>query len=241
MLPTTHILDTTFECIMHHTFDQSGTEQTFAQRLAMENGWDIHYAERVVAEYRRFLYLMLKSNRPLTPSNAVDQAWHLHITYTRNYASFCAKVMPNGLFLHHEPSQGGIEEAVKFWEQYQMTLGRYQFIFGDAPKDIWENVFTRFGTPASAFVRINTLKNGVYVKNCRSKFFFGWFIISAAALFMEFPFASYLAVAYASTQLFYWNFPDHSWDNSIAEFTPSLSQSTSSDCGNCGGSGCGGG
>ncbi len=57
----------------------------FTTRLGRENGWSPAAAERVVAEYRRFCFLAIAAGHPVTPSDAVDQAWHLHLTYTRDY------------------------------------------------------------------------------------------------------------------------------------------------------------
>ncbi len=36
-------------------------------------------------EYRRFAFLAATAGHPVTPSDAVDQAWHLHLTYSRDY------------------------------------------------------------------------------------------------------------------------------------------------------------
>lgn len=54
----------------------------FTARLQREQyGWTRPYAERVTREYTRFLVLAALSDRQITPSEAVDQAWHLHIIY----------------------------------------------------------------------------------------------------------------------------------------------------------------
>lgn len=62
-------------------FDVPDTEFTFVKRLAQENAWTEAYAERVLEEYRRFLVLTGLSESPISPSDAVDQVWHLHLTY----------------------------------------------------------------------------------------------------------------------------------------------------------------
>ena len=56
----------------------------FAERLARENGWSRSHAERVVGEYKRFCFLAATAGHTVTPSDAVDQAWHLHLTYSRD-------------------------------------------------------------------------------------------------------------------------------------------------------------
>lgn len=57
----------------------------FADRLARENGWSLGFAERVVVEYKKFVFLCMTAGHPCTPSEHVDQAWHLHLAYTRSY------------------------------------------------------------------------------------------------------------------------------------------------------------
>ncbi|QIF01313.1 TIGR04222 domain-containing membrane protein [Roseimicrobium sp. ORNL1] len=119
--------------------------QDFSARLARENGWSRVYAQRVCSEYLRFLFLAMKAGHPVTPSEEVDQAWHLHLVYTRSYwEELCGKVL--GRPLHHEPTAGGLDEGAKFRDQYDRTLQSYGRWFGHAPpEDIWPPVEKRFG------------------------------------------------------------------------------------------------
>ena len=55
----------------------------FSQRLANDNGWTDTYALRVVAEYKRFVFLAMTLNHPVTPSDQVDQAWHMQYSITK--------------------------------------------------------------------------------------------------------------------------------------------------------------
>ncbi|MCA9160733.1 MAG: hypothetical protein KDA51_00850 [Planctomycetales bacterium] len=57
----------------------------FSERLARENAWSPSYTRRAIAEYKRFLYLAMTSSHVVCPSDAVDQVWHMHLTYTRSY------------------------------------------------------------------------------------------------------------------------------------------------------------
>lgn len=116
---------------------------TFTARLARENGWTEAHAERVFGEYRRFCLLAVTGNAELTPSDAVDQAWHLHLTYTRDYwERFCPEVL--GRPLHHGPTAGGGAERSRFFDQYARTLHRYEQIFGaPPPRDIWPDAARR--------------------------------------------------------------------------------------------------
>ncbi len=116
---------------------------SFSQRLARENGWSADHSERVIAEYKRFAFLAATVVYPVTPSDAVDQAWHLHLTYTRDYwEHFCPNVL--GRPLHHGPTAGGTAEQVRYFDQYADTLKSYEAAFGEnAPTDIWPKASKR--------------------------------------------------------------------------------------------------
>jgi len=117
--------------------------QTFADRLARENGWSAAYTARVITECKRFCWLAVRSGHPVTPSEEVDQAWHLHMLHSREYwESFCPKVL--GRPLHHGPTRGGLTERDKHFEHYAMTLRSYEARFGPIPADIWPDGATRF-------------------------------------------------------------------------------------------------
>lgn len=116
---------------------------SFAARLARENGWSPAHAERVIEEYKRFCFLAATGTNEVTPSDAVDQAWHLHLTYTRDYwERFCPDVL--GRPLHHGPTAGGSSERNRFFDQYADTLKRYEQTFGATPPaDIWPGAARR--------------------------------------------------------------------------------------------------
>ena len=120
----------------------------FSQRLARDNAWSHPFALRVIAEYKRFLYLASTSHHSVTPSDAVDQAWHLHLCYTRSYwDELCAAVLQRPL--HHGPTKGGPAENHRFLDLYQATLDAYKSEFGaPTPVDIWPSPSQRFSRHA---------------------------------------------------------------------------------------------
>lgn len=124
--------------------DRDDATLTFTARLARENGWTRAYAKRVVEEYKRFMFLTVTAGQIVTPSEDVDHAWHLHLTYTRSYwIDFCQDVL--GRKVHHDPTRG-FEEQAQFIELYQRTLDSYRRAFDcEPPADIWPNAETRFG------------------------------------------------------------------------------------------------
>lgn len=124
--------------------DEAGASLPFTSRLAREQGWTHAEAAQVVREYKRFIVLAMEAGHPVTPSEAVDQAWHLHLVYTRSYwQRLCGEVL--GRELHHEPTSGGSKEGEKFHDWYSRTLESYERIFGEAaPAEIWPPAVERF-------------------------------------------------------------------------------------------------
>ena len=131
-----------------------GAAFTFAQRLARENRWSGDYAARVLTEYKRFCWLACEAGHEVTPSDAVDQAWHLHLTFSRDYWDrFCPQVLR--MPLHHGPTAGGTTERTRYYDQYAETLASYETHFDEpAPEDIWPDAHRRFVVDPKA-VRVN--------------------------------------------------------------------------------------
>jgi len=123
--------------------DEHGAADPFSQRLARENAWSELYARLVIREYKRFLALAVIAPHVVTPSEQVDQAWHLHLLYSARYRAFCRQVL--GRRLDHGPSSGGQVELEHFTRAYEQTLASYQALFGEAaPEEIWPPVAERF-------------------------------------------------------------------------------------------------
>ena len=124
--------------------EPEGAALGFAARLARENGWTPAFAASVVEEYRRFLYLAATVPGPVTPSEPVDQAWHLHLGYSRHYWDvLCGTILERPF--HHEPTAGGAAECGRYRGQYAATLTCYRATFGAAPPPaIWPNADERF-------------------------------------------------------------------------------------------------
>lgn len=139
-----HIDDPLWHALVGMRIEPEGASLTFTRRLARENGWSRTYAAAVVLEYRRFLYLAATGDTTVTPSQQVDQAWHLHLAYTRHYwGELCAHII--GRPLHHGPTAGGSAEGRKYRNLYAETLTRYREVFGAEPSPaIWPDGDQRF-------------------------------------------------------------------------------------------------
>ncbi len=149
--------------IKNFEFGHSDASLSFAERLARDNAWDREFAERVIGEYRRFCYLGMTAGHPVTPSEEVDQAWHLHLLYTENYwTDFCGGVLRQPF--HHGPTRGGRREGEKFHDWYQATLDSYERAFGEPPPvEIWPAAEDRFRN-AHRFRRVNCAAHWVIPK-----------------------------------------------------------------------------
>src|SRR5437016_5285582 len=95
-----------YERIKAFRFDEGEAAFPFVSRLARDNGWSGAHTARVITEYRKFVFLAMVAGHPVSPSDQVDQAWHLHLLYTRSYWDrFCRQTL--GRLLQHEPTKGG--------------------------------------------------------------------------------------------------------------------------------------
>lgn len=151
--------------ILNFRIDSTAPSFRFVDRLARENFWSLAYAEKVVQEYKKFLALAAVLPHSVTPSEDVDQAWHLHLTFTDSYwRRLCQETI--GRPLHHHPTRGGETEKAKFVQAYEGTLEAYETMFQTAPpKDIWPPSQQRFAN-VGASRWIDT--SGYWVLNKRS-------------------------------------------------------------------------
>jgi uncharacterized protein (TIGR04222 family) len=143
-----------WERIRNYSLDDPKAQLTFSARLARENDWSPPFARRAVEEYKRFAFLAMAAGHAVTPSEEVDQVWHLHLTYTRDYwKRFCKDTLQKPL--HHIPTTGGAADATRHRVQYEQTLASYRQWFGETPPvDIWPAADERFN-PHAHGVRVN--------------------------------------------------------------------------------------
>lgn len=234
--------------------DEPGIVFPFSAKLARENGWTRAFAERVVEEYRRFLYLAITAGHPVSPSVEVDQAWHQHLTYTRSYwDELCGKVL--GRPLHHEPTKGGSAESGKFVDWYARTLDSYRAAFAaEPPRDIWPTPAERFAKEAR-IVQVSQATHWI-VRKPRLPRQMGRVVAMLGALmlvaactgemsFKDWATAAMIAVALIAIVITEVNGSSKGYYNNGGRRSSSSSSCggggySSSDCGD-GGGGCGGG
>jgi uncharacterized protein (TIGR04222 family) len=135
----------------------------FSARLARENNWSFAFARRVIDQYKRFTFLAVVADHPVSPSEDVDQVWHLHLTYSENYWKvFCPETL--GKPFHHQPTKGGETEKHKFEDWYARTLASYEKFFdAPPPSDIWPSAESR-RDERHDFVRVDRHRNWIIPK-----------------------------------------------------------------------------
>jgi hypothetical protein len=158
---------TLWDKIKDFELDEPTSSLTFTNRLARENGWTIEYSIRVVHEYKKFIFMLCIADHSLTPSDQVDQVWHLHLLYTQSYwTDFCQNTL--GKHIHHGPTKGGKTQGEKYNDLYEKTLQLYKTLFKrNAPDDIWPSKEIRFGEVN--FQRVNLDRNWIIKKPRLSK------------------------------------------------------------------------
>ncbi|RQR25555.1 TIGR04222 domain-containing membrane protein [Burkholderia sp. Bp9142] len=133
--------------LLAYSTDDPHAVLPYSRRLAEAEGWTHAHALAVIDEYKRFAFLAQAAGHPVTPSVAVDAAWHFHLQYTVEYWDvFCADVLRARL--HHMPGTGAPDEAAVYARRYQDTLDSYRRLFGrEPPASIWPRPESR---PADA-------------------------------------------------------------------------------------------
>lgn len=122
--------------IAHFPLNDPNAAYPFSQKLAHTQRWSEDKTMQVIAEYKKFMFLCMTAPNGASPSETVDECWHLHLTFTANYAAFCQETA--GKFIHHTPSKGGTAEHHRHVDWYEETLKNYVETFQQIPSsDIW--------------------------------------------------------------------------------------------------------
>lgn len=127
--------------LMHKVLELFGGKdaatKAFAAKIAAKRGWKQDFALRAVEEYKKFIYLGMISNSPVTPSKVIDDVWHQHLQFTEGYREFCDNVI-NYQFDHNPELISVDEQTTVFGNQYLDTLALYESEFNvKPPEDIW--------------------------------------------------------------------------------------------------------
>ncbi|MDZ7961327.1 MAG: TIGR04222 domain-containing membrane protein [Aulosira sp. DedQUE10] len=151
-----------YQRLQDFELDDPSHEFGFTHHLMKNQGWTLTYAQRAIAEYKKFAFLTVVANHQVVPSDQVDQVWHAHVLLTQSYwEEFCPQVL--GKKLHHHPARGGRTERAEFHDFYEQTITSYRYFFGSPPEDIWSPPDIRFGAELK-MQRVNLSENWVIPK-----------------------------------------------------------------------------
>ncbi|EAY31131.1 glycine-rich domain-containing protein [Microscilla marina] len=151
-----------WEKIQAYKLDAVDASFPFSARLMRENGWTEAYTIEVIQEYKKFMFLVAVSGHSVSPSDPVDQVWHLHMIYTQSYwEEFCHGIL--GKAVHHNPTKGGKDERKKHVNMYDQTVESYLKYFGEPqPAHIWISTQDLF--KEIHYRRVNMHRNWVIAK-----------------------------------------------------------------------------
>lgn len=94
--------------------------------------WSKAEAELCCKLYKNYLLLFKKYlHESIVPTREVDEFWHNHILYTKNYMRDCMNIY--GQYLHHEPTSSS-ENTQILTNNYLKTKELYFKEFGESLK-----------------------------------------------------------------------------------------------------------
>ena len=76
---------TLYQRLQDFELDDPTHEFGFTHHLMKNQGWTLIYAQRAIAEYKKFAFLTVVANHQVVPSDQVDQVWHSHVLLTQSY------------------------------------------------------------------------------------------------------------------------------------------------------------
>ncbi len=114
--------------------------------LMSRNGFDADYVDAMETEYKRFQAIRVLHPTEIFPiSEPVDELWHAHILFSRDYQKMAAMA---GHPLHHEPIVS-MEDRLRLAPQYLETVKRYREHFGEPSAVFWPANQERCGSCGS--------------------------------------------------------------------------------------------
>ncbi len=129
--------------------DTYEVQHFLAARVAKTYRLPLSFAEGLVREAKRMLYVTAVTGESVAPSSQVDLAWHEMMMFTKFYRKMCEDF--GGGFIHHEPTppdeslEDYIAEGPDLFdyakgstkvgetETYSLTKANYEKIIGEKP------------------------------------------------------------------------------------------------------------
>jgi hypothetical protein len=95
-------------------------DENIIQRVQKKHSdWSRTKVMELIREYKNFLYVCARDESENVPSAEVDEIWHEHILFTKDYEDWCNFL---GRKIHHNPEKVG--EKKSFDEGFQKTKAK---------------------------------------------------------------------------------------------------------------------
>ncbi len=92
--------------------------------------WSEELALTCAKLYKNFLWLICHSGQKnLVPTYDIDEFWHNHILFTREYHRDCQAIF--GHYLHHVPADPNISDPNEMVSSFNLTKKLYLEVFGE--------------------------------------------------------------------------------------------------------------
>lgn len=112
--------------------------QAFAPLMDMmqkQMGQNAEMAQRVIEEYRKFLFLAMRAGHQVIPPGPINDVWMMHLQNAQNYWENLGQMITE----RPTAAQGaGTQNFASMADAWKATLESYEKIFGmKPPMDIW--------------------------------------------------------------------------------------------------------
>jgi hypothetical protein len=98
-------------------------------RMVDKYKWEEREARECFEDLKRFLFMAVMADKPVAPTEKLDEMWHNFILYTMDYDEFCKTRL--GLFVHHRPRRRDDPKSTR--NMRQETLDFAHALFGFLP------------------------------------------------------------------------------------------------------------
>ena len=104
--------------------------------LIQRKGMSPDYVQEMAKEYRRYIGIIAANPHLKFPvSEAVDEMWHTHILFTKDYRHMGDEVC--GQYIGHYPVMSQEERISLLPDYVEQTLGQYEALYGEKPPGKW--------------------------------------------------------------------------------------------------------
>jgi hypothetical protein len=98
-------------------------------RMVDKYKWTETESRECFEDLKRFLYMAVIADKPVAPTEKLDEMWHNFILYTMDYAEFCTMYL--GMFVHHRPRRRDDPKSTRNMRQETLDFARE--LFGHLP------------------------------------------------------------------------------------------------------------